>query len=361
MKRSHLLIAAAVLAIAPIRALADGDVWREQSQKVLEAADLGNVRVLRVENARGLIQVRPSPDGRVRLTALKLTRASDREHAGEFSRATRVETGIEGDRYVVRVRYPQRQEVRVSFWRVFCGDFELPVVEVRLSVEVPERMAVSLSSVSGDLETSGLAAPQRLRTTSGDLQVRDARGPLDAGTVSGEVGADGMTGARLRSVSGDISVRRARGPLDVRTTSGDIELRGVTDSVSVGSVSGDIRLDAAPRGLDASSTSGGITVEGEAGGLVRVNSTSGDVTLGLLPAVRRAEVTTLSGSIRLRLPESLGCTLDLRTSSGTLDTTVPLQVRTASRHSMTGVVHGGGVPVMLRTTSGDVVVTSGGK
>ena len=361
MKRSHLLIAAAVLAIVPIRALADSDVWREQSQKVLEAADLTNVRMVRVENPRGLVQVRPSPDGRFRLTALKLTRASDREHAGEFARATRVETAIEGDRYVVRVRYPQRQEIRISFWRIFRGGFELPTVEVRLSLEVPGRMGVSLDSASGDLETSGLAGPQSLETTSGDLQVRDARGPLEAGTVSGEVEADGLARARLRSVSGDVSVRRAGGPLDVRTTSGDIELRGVTDSLSVSSVSGDIRVDAAPRGFSAGTTSGGITIEGEAGGLVRVSSTAGDVTLGLLATVRRADVTTVSGDIHLRLPGNLGCTLGLRTSSGTLDTAVPLRVRTVSRREMTGVVHGGGVPVTLRTTSGDIVVTSGGE
>ena len=173
--------------------------------------------------------------------------------------------------------------------------------------------------------------------------------------------ASGIGRARVRSVSGDVTLDDARGPLDVRTTSGNIGVSGGPDSLGLSSVSGDIRVDRAPRGLDAGSTSGAIVVDGLAGGLVRLRSTSGDVRFGLDRGLRRADVSTVSGEISARLAGGLGCDLTLTSSSGTLDCSVPLKIRTVSRHEMSGAVSGGGAPVVLHSLSGDIAVTGGGR
>jgi DUF4097 and DUF4098 domain-containing protein YvlB len=220
---------------------------------------------------------------------------------------------------------------------------------------------VDLETTSGDLETSGLAATQSLQTTSGDIEVRAAAAFLSIVTTSGNVRVSGLGRAQVRSVSGDVTLDSARGPLDIRTTSGDISLSGVADSLGLSSVSGEIQVDRAPRGLDAGTTSGGIIVDGLAGGLVRLRSTSGDVRFGLDCNLRRAEVSTVSGEITARLADGLGCDLTLKSKSGTLDSSVPLKIRTVSRNEMSGVVSGGGPPVVLHSLSGDIAVTGGGR
>ncbi len=358
MKAHRLLLAVAALALLPGSLLAEAPTLREQSQQVVEARGLTG---LRVENPRGLVQIIPSRDGRIHLTALKLTASRMSSRAREFARGTRVETSTESGRYVVRVRYPQRQMLNASLSQIFRGEFDLPRVEVRLSLEVPPHLSVELETASGDLQTTGLAGPQSLQTTSGDIEVRAATAFLSVTTTSGNVMASGLGRARVRSVSGDVTLDAARGPLEIRTTSGDINLSGVTDSLVLSSVSGDIQVDRAPRGLDAGTTSGGIVVGGMAGGLVRLHSTSGDVRLGLDRNLRRADVSTTSGSITARLADGLGCNLTLKSTNGTLDSSVPMQIRTVSRHEMSGVVSGGGPPVVLHSLSGDIAVTGRGR
>ena len=238
MKAHHLLLAVA-LTLLPGSVLADTPTLREQSQQVVEARGLTG---LRVENPRGLVQVGPSRDGRIHLTALKVTTSRMSSRADEFARETRVETSTESGRYVVRVRYPQRQMLNASLMQLFRGEFDLPRVEVRLALEVPPRLAVELETASGDLETSDLSGTQSLETTSGDVDVRAAAAFLSITTTSGNVVASGVGRARVRSVSGDVTLDAARGPLDVRTTSGNIGVSGVTDSLGLSSVSGDIRV-----------------------------------------------------------------------------------------------------------------------
>ncbi len=358
MKAHHLLLAVAALALLPGSLLAEVPALREQSQQVVEARGLTG---LRVENPRGLVQVGPSRDGRIHLTALKLTTSRMSSRAQEFARGTRVETSTESGRFVVRVHYPQRQTLHASLSQLFRGELDLPRVEVRLSLEVPPNLPVDLETTSGDLETSDLAGSQSLQTTSGDIEVHAAAAFLSITTTSGNVMASGLGRAQVRSVSGDVALDAARGPLDIRTTSGDINLSGVTDSLGLSSVSGDIQVDRAPRGLDAGTTSGGIVVDGLAGGLVRLRSTSGDVRFGLARSLRRAEVNTVSGGITARLADGLGCDLTLKSTSGTLDSSVPLKIRTVSRNEMSGAVSGGGPRVVLNSLSGDIVVTGGGR
>jgi DUF4097 and DUF4098 domain-containing protein YvlB len=358
-KTSHLLLVVAALSLLPRPLLAERiSALREQSQQVVEARGL---KGLRVENPRGLIQVSPSRDGRIHLTALKLANSRMSVRARDFARGTRVETSTESGRFVVRVRYPQRQTFHTSFSQLFKGEFDLPRVEVRLALEVPASLPVDLETSSGDLETNGLAGPQSLQTTSGDIEVRAAGALLSIVTTSGDVMAAGLGRAQVRSVSGDVTLDAARGPLDVRTTSGDISLSGVTDSLKLSSVSGDIQADRAPHGLEAGTTSGGISVDGLAGGLVRVRSTSGGVRFGLDRNLRRADVSTVSGEVRVRLADGLGCDLALTSTSGTLESSVPMRIRTASRHELSGVVAGGGPPVVLHSLSGDIAVTGGGR
>lgn len=358
MKAHRLLLAVAALALLPGSLLAEVPTLREQSQQVVEARGLTS---LRVENPGGLVQVSPSRDGRIHLTALKLTASRMSSRAREFARGTRVETSTESGRYVVRVRYPQRQTFKVSLSQILRGEWDLPRVEVRLALEVPPQLPVDLETASGDLETTGLAGPQSLQTTSGDIEVRAATAFLSVTTTSGNVMASGLGPVRVRSVSGDVTLDAARGPLEIRTTSGDINLSGVTDSLRLSSVSGDIQVDRAPRGLDAGTTSGGIVVDGPAGGLVRLRSTSGDVRFGLDRSLRRADVSTVSGRIAARLADGLGCELTLKSTSGTLESSVPMQIRTVSRHEMSGVVSGGGPPVVLHSLSGDIAVTGTGR
>jgi hypothetical protein len=331
------------------------ETWREQSEKTFDAVDLAAVRV---ENARGVVVVTRGDPGRIRLTALKTVRASDLVQKRRYARGTTVVSEVEGDRLVIRVRYPQRQSVRLSFWECFNG-YEMPRVEVRLTLEIPDGLAVQLQSTSGDLVSEDVAGRQALETTSGDVTVRGSRAPIRAHTTSGDISATGLAQADLETVSGDIEAESVRGTLRASTQSGDASVKGIGDSVKVTSVSGDIRIGNAPKGLVARSTSGSIAVE-EARGTVSLETSSGDIRVALAPPLTRADISTVSGDVVAGLVGPIGMSLEMRTTNGTLDVDLPLEVRSVTRRLVSGVMGNGKTPVILRSSSGDIHLSSGG-
>jgi len=354
MKRVLALLLLSIPVLVPATGV--GETLLEQSVRDLDARGIGS---LSVENPRGVVRVTPDAGGRIHVTAVKVVRTSDSKAAQGFARETKVALSNEDGRCRITVSYPRRHQVRVGFWQMMSGGFQFPGVEVRLAISVPRDLALDLRSTSGDLVTEEMAGRQKLDTTSGDIVVSDAEGPVSASSTSGSVRVSGRGAARLRSVSGDVTAEAAGGPLDAHTTSGELVVMMAQDSLDLGTVSGNIRVEGAPRGIVATTTSGDIETRGAAG-VVRLSTSSGRVDVTLVPPLERVEVSSSSGDIAARLAESLGCDVELRTSNGTLDTSLPLEVRSVTRHRVAGRVRGGTIPVVLRSSSGDIHLSGGG-
>ncbi|HEY3215989.1 MAG TPA: DUF4097 family beta strand repeat-containing protein [Candidatus Eisenbacteria bacterium] len=333
-----------------------GEIWREQSVRVVGRQGISAVEVT---NARGRVDARPSADGQIHVTALKIVRASDETTRRRLAQQTVVEAAPQGGRYVVRVRYPQRSSIRIGLWESFAG-VTWPRVEVRIVLEVPADLPVALNGTSADLFTDGLAGPQTLKTTSGDAEVHDARGPMEMTSTSGDLAAAGIGRARISTVSGDLDIAGARGAVFARTTSGDVLLRNSGDSLRIETVSGDVHADHASRDVYVHTTSGDIQIGG-ASGRVELGSVSGEIVVALAQPLIGAEVETSSGDIRATLATDLGCRLEMRTSAGSIEVGLPVETRTVTRREVSAVVRGGTTPVSLRTGSGSIVVTGGGK
>jgi DUF4097 and DUF4098 domain-containing protein YvlB len=355
MVRWRVFALAAVLMGAGSDAAAN-DVWREQSQK---SVDVRGFSSLEVQNTRGRVDLLPSPDGRLHITATKIVRGGRSERAQDLARGIVVETSVRGDRYLVEVQYQKRRNISISLSDLFCFDSRVfPRYEVRITAQVPRGLRVMVRETSGDIRSEGIVGPQLLRSTSGDIEVRSAGDRVEASSTSGDVSADGIRQARVSSVSGDLDLRRVAGPLVASTSSGDLSVMGAEDSLVLSSVSGDIHADRAPRGFVGESSSGEVVAR-SVSGAVRVESSSGDVTLGLREPLLATQVSTSSGEIQVDLDRAVRCALDLRTSSGSLELGLPLEMSTVSRRNVSGTIRGGKTPVVLRTSSGDITVTGG--
>lgn len=362
MKAEHgflaLSLAATLLVLAaPVSAR---EPYTERSELKIPVA---GIRVLELDNARGAIQVRRSPDGQLRLTAYKICRAVSAERAKDLARGTTVQTGLEGDRYVLRVKYPQNVRIKLDFWKLLQADSwdhaRMPRVEVRLVAECPEGVELRLLTVSGDVSSEGITAAQTIEATSGDVVVKDAR-VLRIETVSGDASVSGSTRTRMESASGDLELVSPSGPVDARTVSGTIVVTRATDSLRIGSASGDVIVDDAPKGLVAETISGDLRVKGAA---LRadLSSASGDIRARLRGPLRRAQVESVSGEIWIDLAGGMDAALDIASVSGEIDCRIPLTLGQTGRRSLTGRYGRGGAPIQLRSASGDITVTSGGR
>jgi DUF4097 and DUF4098 domain-containing protein YvlB len=238
------------------------------------------------------------------------------------------------------------------------GELTIPRIEVRLALEVPAGVAVELDGASADFDGEGLSAPLTLHSASGDADLRRCVGDVQISTASGDVTIEGSRAVSVTTVSGDVHVAMTRGPLRIHTSSGDVAIGDLSDSLAVETTSGDIEVGRAPAGATIATSSGGISVR-HAAGRLRARSVSGDVKAVLEPPLRGAEIVTSSGEIGLGLEDTVGCALELRTSSGSLDIGVPCRTQTLTRQLVSAVVRQGTTPVMLRSVSGDITVTRG--
>jgi len=143
-------------------------------------------------------------------------------------------------------------------------------VSVHFQIRVPEGVALEASTVSGDVEATGL------------------RSDVEGSTVSGDVPLTTTGVARAHTVSGDLEVAMgslAWGRLSFRTVSGDIDVTvpaGLEAVVDFDSLSGEFRTDFDLTVTHRDDGFVGSEIEGRIGDGSRrlsFDSVSGDVTL----------------------------------------------------------------------------------
>lgn len=178
-------------------------------------------------------------------------------------------------------------------------------ISIDYEISVPASTRVRSETGSGDVTVEGISGPAEVQTGSGDVKIRDVHGNVRAETGSGDARFDGIVGDEV----------------EITTGSGDVELR-------------ELRC-----GLVATTGSGDIQAEGRPTGRWRLNTGSGEVTL--------------------HLPSDLAFDLEARSDSGDVHTrgNLAITVQGSLGHGeVRGKVRGGGVPVEVKTGSGDVSI-----
>jgi hypothetical protein len=224
--------------------------------------------------------------------------------------------GTDGDRVVVRARdgEPLPDDLRVDadagIVRVHEGALRVgPLVfshrrSRHFDIDLPRMASVSVRTMSGDVEASGIAGPSRWASASGDLRITTSTGPVQVETMSGDavLEASGSISLAARTVSGDLRIRAPRiESLDASTTSGDVQVEADLDEGprhSISSVSGDVSIaTGSPVRLEAQTIAGDVRASGPhaaEGGRGRRTLVVGKGSVAL-------SVRTTSGDVRLRV------------------------------------------------------------
>jgi DUF4097 and DUF4098 domain-containing protein YvlB len=216
-------------------------------------------------------------------------------------------------------------------------DRERPNLVVDYSIVVPQETELSV----------GLG--------SGELDVRDVRGPAGLQAGSGNVKADAIGGdVTFRAGSGDVRLSNIRGAVRLEAGSGDLWLENVQDEIRVTTGSGAVRIQQPGSRVTARTGSGDIEVRGAKSDLY-VTTGSGDLTAEGSPAPHAFwEVRARSGDVRLEVPSNASFTFFARTRSGDIETQVPMEVTERSRRELRGRVGSGEARITVETTSGTI-------
>lgn len=205
--------------------------------------------------------------------------------------------------------------------------------EVEFHVQVPAASAVTVQTISGDLQVRKVVGELTLESVSGDIVSDGARRLIRAKTVSGDV--------TLGDASGDA--------LEANSVSGDVLVKGLK-----------------AKGCTFQTVSGSVVAETAACDRAELKSVSGDVEYsGSLAPGGRYDFKSHSGDIRLTFGGATGFSVNASTFSGDLSSRLELTNVTRSeppRHGprtqrLQGTFGDGSAQVDVTTFSGSVVLT----
>ncbi|HKS41858.1 MAG TPA: DUF4097 family beta strand repeat-containing protein [Blastocatellia bacterium] len=163
-----------------------------------------------VSNISGDVVVTGYDGDAIVVRGIKKGRDSDRIEIEDKSTAGRVNVGV---------RYPKECNCDAS---------------VRFEVRVPRSVSYNFegfSSVSGDVDVSGVTGRLRASAVSGDVRVKNVSGSANVNSVSGDVEVevdrlDGSDDMKFASVSGDVVVKMPSSldaDVDISSLSGSIK------------------------------------------------------------------------------------------------------------------------------------------
>lgn len=177
--------------------------------------------------------------------------------------------------------------------------------QVDFTIQVPQTCSVKLNCVSSSAAIHGL------------------EGDIDANCVSGSLELSNLNGKfHLSSVSGKISAEKLEGPLEMNNVSGKVK----------------ITKSQIPKMI-------GKTVSGSA--IIETPLTEGPY-----------EFKSVSGNMSVITPEDTGCTVRIKSVSGTAKVNLPVTSRSGVRNKQVIEVAGGGPEVTIKSVSGVLKVGS---
>ncbi len=313
---------------------------------------------LRIENARGDVQIAPSTDGRLHVEARQQANVPKARKDNAFA-ATRPQIDVHGSE--VRLTVPGQRGVSVA-----------------LEIQVPEAVHCSVRTEHGDVSVAGLKQGVEISQSHGDTALDNVAGGVHIAADHGDVTA--------RNIAGDVAVEGQADDVTLASIGGnavlhgefygDTQLDGVKGAVtfhssrtdaSVGHLEGSLSLSSDEMHL--SGASGGVRIVTRSKS-VEIEQLTGDATVidsnGDIRVVSALPVGTVSlkdstGDISLTLPTSASFNLSGSTGSDdTIESEWPfVQSTQGGSKTIRGQAGHGGPTITLQTEHGDLTIRKG--
>ncbi|MHB8646408.1 MAG: DUF4097 family beta strand repeat-containing protein [Thermomicrobiales bacterium] len=240
-----------------------------------------------------------------------------------------------GDTIHAEVRGPHRGDSLFGWLR---GN-----VRIAMEIHAPLRSDIEAEGASTTIHLERLEGTIRARTASGDVRADHLAQRVTVQTASGDIRAHVLSGGvRIQSASGDVTLERGDGGLTIQTASGDLELDHITGTLEVSTASGDCQVRASALAS------------------CRARTASGDLHVATpLAPTGEYDFSTVSGDLLLLVPEETRMTVAMKTVSGDLSCALPA-TSDGGKRSRTLTVNGGGVPVRVKSVSGDCTIRAAG-
>lgn len=267
----------------------------------------------------------------------------------EDGNVTRVFTGREKSSVSVRVDWDDGKQQYVASEGLMSLDVETVAGDVTILVDEDGSSPDRPIRVEGDVDRldifvseAGVFTVREKRTASNQffsfrgMSSADVKLTIPARvwdgirvvTASGDVDiGDGLRADKLdvRTANGDLDCQvETCGSLSFKSASGDMSCEGHVERLRAETASGDVELDGSVGEAVITTASGDVTLSGTVG-VVRAKSMSGDIQVESRTLPAGMELSSKSGDVQARIPDTGPFAVRLHTVSGEVDYRFPRQ------------------------------------
>ncbi|WP_041257758.1 DUF4097 family beta strand repeat-containing protein [Fibrella aestuarina] len=216
----------------------------------------------------------------------------------------------------------------------------------------PRRVNTDLNTSGGSIQISHLDGKQRFETSGGSLRLVDLKGDIAGRTSGGSIKLDGCRErVDVETSGGSIEASNSNGNLTLETSGGSLRLMGLNGMIKARTSGGSINGDQIDGELQTSTSGGSIRIRNMAGS-IDANTSGGSVEVNLTRVDKFVTLGTSAGSVRVQMPMNKG--MDLELDGNRVSAPLSNFSGTADKDRIVGKINGGGIPVKLTASAGNV-------
>lgn len=268
----------------------------------------------------------------------------DEAEAKRFASETKLRVSDLGSSMVLSIDYPQPGEQRAS-----------------LSVRMPSALAVRVQPSRGRITITNAAAVE-LAEARGQVLVNQIKDRVAITHRGGELKVEGAGSLKLSTRGSTVQVRDINGESVLQTSAGEVRAWGLLGSIDLESNNSRIvfeDLTKSRKPIRVNAIGGEVTLTGVSSD-TRVDGRKTRINVALAQPVPLAIYNDDEEPIRLTLPAAGGLQLDALATDASI--TLPdglLDVKASgTEQRASGAVRGGGPTVTLRSSRGNIVISS---
>ncbi len=189
-------------------------------------------------------------------------------------------------------------------------------LSISFKLYVPSTVTSSLQTSGGNISLTNLQGNQIAKTSGGNIDLANVKGIITIGTSGGNI--------HVNDFHGTIAAETSGGNIEMKNSAGDIKM----------------------------STSGGNIRLAQVNGSLDVHTSGGNVTADIATLDKYLKLSTSGGNIHVKMPMDKGMDLDI--SGDKVAMAMQNFNGTVKDDQVKGKLNGGGIPVRISTSGGNV-------
>lgn len=282
-----------------------------------------------LQNVSGTLTVRQADVDAIMIGATVWVNTKSQDNAAKVADSVRFDSALSGGEMTITAvadEYANRFGIR-----------QKPTLNLEVTLPAGLSAEVDMTTRNGAIDAEDIRNVKLLglHTTNGAIEALRVDGSLQLESSNGRIEASDIGGGvQAKTSNGRIVLDTIGGDTTLRTTNGTIEASDIAGNLDIDTSNGKVTIRQAAKAVVADTSNGRIEAESRTvGGNWNLSTSNGSITVGL--------------------PEKGDYTVKGQTSSGSIDTELPLR---AQKSSIEGTIGAGTYEIKLHTTNSSIAV-----